>query len=100
MEESKHLIKNSDLVQVSINGGGSIYFLYAIKVQRGIRGKTKGKADELLIMGIPKSAIERYCRKNNLVITNKAVYEGDFDHPLLFRDDNSYSWVYKRREDL
>ena len=96
MEQEK--CTNQDLIQLSFNSKGSAYFIYQIKVTRGIRGNTKGKVNEVLIVGIPKSAIEKYCIKNNLFITNKAVYEGDWNTPLLFLNEDGT--CYKRKEDL
>ena len=72
--------------------------MYQIDVKRGMRGKTKGKVKEVLIVGIPKSAVENYCQTNKLIITNKAVYETTLDNPILFKEDDS--WTYKRREDI
>ena len=87
-------LANSDLIQVSINPDGSAYFMYSVKVTRGIRGKTKGKVDEFLIHGIPASALQNFCVKNNLIITNKAVYEDDMGTtPLLVKKTDSWTYV-------
>ena len=103
MNQEDRIFKNKDLIQVSINYNKKKkklfgYFMYQIIVTRGLRGKNKGKVPEVLIMGIPNSALENYCGANNLIITNKAVYEGDLDHPILWKEEES--WTYKRREDL
>lgn len=66
------------------------------QVKRGIRGKTKGKVDEVLIVGIPLKKVEEYCENSNLIITNKAVYEGDLDNPILYL--NEEGTAYERRE--
>ena len=86
----------NNLIQVSINKSG-VYFMYKVpQVKRGIRGKTKGKVDEVLIVGIPLKQVEEYCVRNNLIITNKAVYEEDLDNPILYL--NEEGTAYERRE--
>lgn len=102
MNQEGHL-ENRDLIQVSINYNKKKdklfgYFIYQIIVTRGLRGKSKGKVPEVLIVGIPNSALQSYCVTNNLIITNKAVYEEDFNHPILWKEEES--WTYKRREYL
>lgn len=83
------------LVQVSINNHGA-YFTYQLPVQRGIKGKTKSKVNEVLIIGVPTKNIERYCENNNLIITNKAVYINDLDStPLLYRDGETMNYLEK-----
>ena len=52
------------------------YFIYRLpNVARGMHGKTKGHADEVLIQGIPKKRLQDYCVKNEIQITNLAVYQ-------------------------
>jgi len=61
------------LVQVTVQSNG-VYFAYQLpEVKRGIRGKTKGKVDELLIVGVPLKGVQSYCKREHLIITNKAV---------------------------
>jgi hypothetical protein len=75
-----------DLVQVSIRNFGA-YFIYNIPVQRGIKGKTKSKVDEILAVGIPFKEIQSYCINNGLIITNKAIYYNNLDNPILYADE-------------
>ena len=86
------------LVQVTIQSNG-VYFAYQLpEVKRGIRGKTKGKVDELLIVGVPLKKVQSYCEREHLVITNKAVYENnDMDCPILFRQGESFVYVEKEK---
>lgn len=51
---------------ISKNDNGDYYVGYKVKVQRGIRGKTKSKVDEVLIVGIPKKDFKSFCLKENL----------------------------------
>ena len=58
------------LVDVSLQEFGA-YFIYELEVQRGIRGKTKGKVNELLIVGIPKQKLHQYCLDKGIWIANE-----------------------------
>lgn len=78
-----------ELVQLGLQKSGA-YFTYKLPVQRGIRGKSKGKVDELMIIGIPYKNMERYCEQHNYIITNKALYIGDMDNPVLINDGTCY----------
>lgn len=72
-----------ELIQVNLTPFGA-YFLYKIKVTRGIRGKTKGKVDEIIVVGINKDKLQKYCVDNEIIITNKAVYlNNDMSKPYL-----------------
>lgn len=62
------------LESVNVNDHGA-YFIYKVKVQRGIKGKTKSKVDELLIVGVPFSGLDSYCRKEGVVIVNEQTGE-------------------------
>lgn len=74
------------LIQVNLTPFGA-YFLYKINVTRGIRGKSKGKVDEIIVVGIHKNKMQQYCIDHNLIITNKAVYmNNDMSKPILFAD--------------
>lgn len=83
-----------ELVQISINPTGA-YITYKIPVQRGIRGKTKSKVDELLIVGISlkNDRFHNYCIKEGIYITNKAVYDANTEEKLLIRKDDSWTYV-------
>ena len=63
------------LIQVSLTESGA-YFIYELpKVVRGIRGKNRERVDEVLIHGVPKSKLQEFCIKNEIQITNLAVYQ-------------------------
>ena len=67
--------KKQELIQVSLTNSGA-YFIYSVpNVKRGIRGKTRGHADEVIIHGVPKSKLQEFCIKNEIQITNLAVYQ-------------------------
>lgn len=59
--------QNEKLESIVFQENGSIYVIYKIQVQRGIKGKTKSKADEVLIVGVPKSGSERWLKANGLL---------------------------------
>ena len=58
--------KTMKIKWISKNDNGDFYVGYTVSVQRGIRGKTKGKVDELLIIGIPKNQFKEFCNKHAL----------------------------------
>ena len=41
-----------------------MYFIYKIPVKRGIRGKTKGKVDEIIVYGIPIKKLPQFVQKH------------------------------------
>lgn len=94
MDEQK--LTNKDLVQVSLIPQGA-YFTYKLRVTRGIRGNDKGKVDEVLIHGVPTKRLQDFCVKNNIIITNMAVYDTDLDHPILFRDGETLNYVEEEK---
>ena len=55
-----------EIVFISQNQDGNYYVGYRVPVQRGIKGKTRSKVNELLIMGIPKSKMPDFCKKHNI----------------------------------
>lgn len=57
-----------DIAFVSQNENGDWYVGYKIKVPRGIRGKSKAIADELLIIGIPKNKFPAWLEKHGYVL--------------------------------
>ena len=85
------------LIQVSIIKQG-VYFMYQLPVQRGIKGKSKSKVNEVLVVGIPMNKVQDYCLKENIIITNKAVYINDLDNPILFKEKDKF--VYVERKEL
>lgn len=96
-EHSMEQDNKSELIQVSIQPNG-VYFIEKIRVLRGIRGKTRGKVDEVIITGIPSRKVQQYCLNQKLTITNKAVYQYDLDNPILIRKDDSLT--YYKKEDM
>lgn len=78
------------LVQFSLNEKDSAYFIYSLPVKRGIRGKTKGKVNEVLIIGVPEKQLDSYCYKHNLMISNIYVYENS--KRILHRKGNPLVW--------
>lgn len=67
------------------------------QVKRGIRGKTKGKVDEVLIVGVPFSKVEEYCEDHEIIISSLAVYTRDLEHAILWL--NEKGTAYERKED-
>lgn len=60
---------------ISRNKDGNWYVGYRVKVQRGIKGKNRSKVDELLIVGIPDSKFDAWCKAQGLVVhCNDEVY--------------------------
>lgn len=57
-------MKEPKLAFVSQNKNGDYYVGYKIPVTRGIRGKTKGTVDELIIVGMNKSKFEEFKEKH------------------------------------
>ena len=52
-----------NLLAINRNENGDYYFLYAVpNVKRGIRGKSKGQVNEILIVGVPKANLISYLR--------------------------------------
>ena len=64
-------MNNKNIAFISRNKDGNWYVGYKIKVQRGIKGKTKSKVDELLIIGIPNSKFDKWCKHNKLIVTSE-----------------------------
>lgn len=60
------------IIQISRNENGDWYVVYQLPgVQRGIKGKTKSKVDEVLIIGVPKAKFNAWCKKNNLIVRSE-----------------------------
>ena len=53
-----------EVVFISKNKDGNYYVGIKVKVQRGIRGKTTGKVDELLIIGLNKKYFDNWIKCN------------------------------------
>ena len=69
-----------DIEFISRNKDGNWYVGYRVKVQRGIKGKTKSKVDEVLIVGIPNSKFDEWCKKHNVrvVCRNSETLEEEY----------------------
>lgn len=55
-----------DIKWISKNDDGNYYIGYQVEVSRGIRGKTKGKVDEVIIVGLHKSKLKSFCEAHSL----------------------------------
>lgn len=66
-----------EIVFVSCNSDGNFYVGYKIKVQRGIRGKSKSKVDELIIVGIPRDKFNKWCLLEGLKVVVRDNESGD-----------------------
>lgn len=65
MEKTKD---GDEIAFITKNKDGNYYVGIKIKVKRGIKGKTKSKVDELLIIGMKKEAFEKW-KKQSLNLT-------------------------------
>ena len=64
------------LEEVTENKDGNFYFIYRLpKVKRGMHGKTKGKVDELLIVGVPRNKFDSYCEKEGIQLRLENLHE-------------------------
>ena len=64
-------MNKDDIVFISENEDGNFYIGYKIKVQRGIKGKTRSKVDELIIVGMNREKFMNWLEQNDMEI----VYE-------------------------
>lgn len=64
-------MNKDDIVFISENEDGNFYIGYKIKVQRGIKGKTRSKVDELVIVGMNRERFMNWLEQNDMEI----VYE-------------------------
>ena len=53
---------------ISKNKNGDYYVGFLVPVQRGIKGKNKGKVDELLIVGVPKNKFPSWCKEHGIEV--------------------------------
>lgn len=51
---------------ISKNKDGNYYIGFKQNVARGIRGKTRGHVDELIIVGMNKSKFKEFCKHYNI----------------------------------
>lgn len=54
-------MRSDDLVFIERNKDGNWYVGFRVKVQRGIKGKTKSKVDEIIIVGINNDYFDQFC---------------------------------------
>lgn len=66
-------MNKDDIVFISENEDGNFYIGYKVKVQRGIKGKTRSKVDELIIVGMNREKFMNWLEQNNMEI----VYENE-----------------------
>ena len=64
-------MNKDDIVFISENEDGNFYIGYKVKVQRGIKGKTRSKVDELVIVGMNRERFMNWLEQNDMEI----VYE-------------------------
>lgn len=55
-----------ELQFISKNKDGNYYIGFKVPVKRGIRGKTKGKVDELVIVGVHRDQFPKWCKEHNI----------------------------------
>lgn len=61
------------------------YFLHKVKVQRGIKGKSKSKVEELLIYGVPLKDVPNYYKDHKEEIDYYYMHEEE----ILHENENS-----------
>ncbi len=61
-------MNKDDIVFISENKDGNFYIGYKVKVQRGIKGKTRSKVDELVIVGMNRERFMNWLEQNNMEI--------------------------------
>ena len=61
-------MNKDDIVFISENEDGNFYIGYKVKVQRGIKGKTRSKVDELIIVGMNRERFMNWLEQNNMRI--------------------------------
>lgn len=59
-----------ELAFVSKNKDGNYYFGFKVKVQRGIKGKTRSKVDELIIVGMSKEKAIKFAEERRIKLEN------------------------------
>lgn len=64
---------------INCNENGDWYVGYRVKVQRGIKGKTKSKVDELLIVGIPGSQFNDFCKREGIIVKKESIEDGSIE---------------------
>ena len=63
-------MENSKLREINRNSNGDYYFIYEVEAPRSVNPKAKRKANELLIVGVPKAKLENYLRSQYGKSTN------------------------------
>lgn len=63
----------TSLIGVSMNDDGNFYFLFQLPPHKWAISNQKKTADELLIVGVPKSKAKRFARNHGVEIVIKEV---------------------------
>ena len=79
------------LIQLSVDGSHT-YIMYQVPVNRGIRGKTRGKVNEVLIIGLNTKHLHRFCVNHDIFITNKYVRDSDTEEIILVRKGDTLTY--------
>ena len=61
----------NNVLFISQNKNGDFYVGIKVVNNRGINPKAKRKADELLIIGVPKAKISEFCAAHNIKLEDK-----------------------------
>ena len=85
------------IVQIALCDFGAYITHLVPKVSRGMHGKSKGHVDELLIVGVPNSKLEKWCNDNKIYITNRAVYNAETNEKILYRKGDTLTYVEKEK---
>lgn len=72
--------------EVGINKDGNFWIIYKVKVQRGMGHQ---KANELLIHGVHRKNIERFCERNNCQIVGREDEVPEKDLLVLESEDKA-----------
>ena len=62
---------------ISRNRDGNYYIGFKVPVKRGIRGKTRGKVDELIIVGINQKQFPQWCKEHNIIVTEVELHDSN-----------------------
>lgn len=68
MKKYKVYTSDKTLAFISENKDGNFYVGYKVIAPRSINAKANRKAEELLIVGIPKAKFPKYCLEHDIEI--------------------------------
>ena len=63
--------------QISQNKNGDYYVIYELTANRSICPSANRKANEILIIGIPKDRFKDFCKQHNICVNMEANNEKD-----------------------